>query len=181
MRKRQHQQHNRFRNRPHHTAGRDVDGDAVFGAGGQIDVVVTDSAAADGAEARNSRERMRRDLRLERDQHVEPDQLVGEYSADIRAETRARFRDTPSSSDKPMSGNASWPSSSQKSAEKPTRNAPAVLDLRWRGLMHLFSSTTTQSRKMGISGELPNPLASGVTSPMGDFGRHSLGLKKNAR
>ena len=77
MRKREHKEQDGFRNRTNHATGRDVDGDAVTGAGFEIDIVVTHAAAANGAEARIAFERLRRDARPERNDDVITGQLIG--------------------------------------------------------------------------------------------------------
>ena len=74
---------------PHHPPGRDVDGNAMFSAGLEIDIVVPHAAAPDRAQPRHSFERRRCDPRLERNQHV----VVGESApAHTRRDTRAENR-----------------------------------------------------------------------------------------
>ena len=90
MRKREDKEENGLRNRPHHAAGRDVDGNAVLRACIQIHVVVADSAAADGAEARDSFKRRRGNLRLERNEYVVAFELRRQILGSILAQKLVR-------------------------------------------------------------------------------------------
>ena len=66
-----------FRHGLNDSLGGDVDGDVALGAGGEVDIVVTNTAAPDGAEAGDAFERLCGDAGLERDDDIVAGELVG--------------------------------------------------------------------------------------------------------
>ena len=83
MRKRQDEEQDGLGDRTHNAARGDKHGDSMFGAGIEIDIVVANAAAADGTKPGDSLQGLRRDLRLQGDQHIVVRQLIGRVFSPI--------------------------------------------------------------------------------------------------